>query len=523
MNGNERSVDVGVQESLKEMRRLAGKIKRRTSESLDEMKDLERKCQSNIDELKYQLSKELIEKANAPVSRAVSVLGLVLAAIVVVGSTFAWLTANNLKSTLQTLMTEKIEGWLSLSDDSSEASKTLDTYRTRALLDSYMIQLARRKSQNDAMVSLNFKAGDEKRLLSIIQSSSSDRQDFYDALRLLGVADGEWGIMGGDNDLGQQLAGLIRDPYYDSMRKLDILQVLSRDRNLLDVEAGYLKNESAPESFRYQSYQNLKGYPKGSIPGELAFGYAIGLLKTSKISYKLDDALEYIASVEASNPDLEAFLDTLQERQRELRMDYRLAVAKGLIAQLPSPNSPSFGEPMDSEPVDRGMIRSKVAQLMSSLLDDGLMLKVDENFSGRPYLKVVYTQASGVGTSKQFPLDRLLEDQLLIQEIYKRQYPKGLDRFVRFFSTVDRGEIVTLPKLTVSTKSLGGGHDPSLPKDIVGRLEFDQDGKLKFAWRDSLGDWQTSSIQTLSDATVNITFDKNYIFNRDMTLTDWIF
>jgi len=373
------------------------------------------------------------------------------------------------------------------------------------------------------MVNLNFKVGDEKRLMSIVQSASSDRQDFYDALRLLAVADGEWGIIGGDNDLGRELVGLIRDPHYDSMRKLEILQILSRDRNLLDVEADYLKDESAPEPFRYQSYLNLKGYTKSSVPGELALRYATDLLKSSRSSYKLEDALEYIASVDPSNSDLAMFVSTLQERQREFRMDYRLAVTKGLIAQLPSANSPSFGESDDSEPVDRGVIRSRVAELMSELLDDGLMLGVDENFSGKPYLEIRYTQATGVGTSKLFPLDRLLEDKLLIQEIYKRQHSKGLDRFARFFSTFNRGENVTLPKLTVSAKALGVGHDSSLPKDIVGRLQFAQDGKLKFAWRDSLGDWQTSGIETLGDATVSITFDKDYISYRDMTVTDWIF
>jgi hypothetical protein len=518
-----RHIEVNPQEHLNEIRRLLAKAKRSSSKSMEEMRALEREFQINVEKIKYELGKEIIEQANAPINRAVSVLSYVLAAVVIVGGAFAWITTNNLKSTLQTLMTQRIEGWLSLNNDSSEASKTLDTYRTRALLDSYMIQLARRKAQSDIMARLDFKAGDEKRLLSIVQSTSSDRQDFYDALRLLALADGEWGIIAGENGLGRQLVGLLKDPQYDATRKLEILQILSRDRNLLEVEADYIQDESAPESFRYQSYLNLKGYDKNSVPNQLALKYATALIRGSKSTYKVQDALEFIASVDPDNADLTAFLGNMSERQREVRMGYRLAVAKGLISQLPSPSFSGYEAFEESEPVDRGLIRSKVAELMSELLDDGLVLGVDENFSGKPHLEIRYTQASGVALSTVFPLDRLLQDELLIQEIYKRQYTKGLDRFARFFSTLDRGEVVTQAKLTVSAEQLGVGRDTSLPKAIIGRLEFAKDGTLKFAWRDSLGDWQTSAIETLIDATVSLTVDKNYISYRDTSLTDWIF
>ncbi|MNJ18887.1 hypothetical protein D3C77_131990 [compost metagenome] len=62
-----------------------------------------------------------------------------------------------------------------------------------------------------------------------------------------------------------------------------------------------------------------------------------------------------------------------------------------------------------------------------------------------------------------------------------------------------------------------------MPRDIVGRLEFAQDAKLRFAWRDSQGDWQSSDIETLGKAKVIMVFDKDAISYRDMSLTDWIF
>lgn len=504
------------------MRRLAKKVERRSSKSLEAMKDVQRDCQEKIQALKYELSKDLIDQANAPVNRAVSILTYVLAAVVIVGGVFAWLTANNLESTLQTLMTKRIESWLSLEDEHSQASKTLDAYRTRALLDSYMIQLARQKSQNTSIVDLNFKVSDKKRLMAIVRSPSSDFQDFYDALRLLAVADGEWGIIVGENELGRDLVGLIEDPRFDSMRKLDILQIVSRNRNLVAVEAAYLQDTSALEPLRYQSYLNLKYYDKGSAAGELALKYAIGLLQ-STAGHKVEDALEHIAAVDPFNADLAAFLVKLPELQREARMDYRLAVAKGLISQLPSPGAMSLYLPEDSEPVDRGAIRSSVAALISDLLEDGLKLEMDKTFIARPHLALHYRQADGVSVSKPFPLERLMGDEQLMQAIYERQYSKGLERFARFFSVSDRGEVIVLAKLTVPADALGVGHYPSSLTDLIGRLEFTQDAKLHFAWRDSLGDWQRRGIETLGKARVNMVFDKDAISYRDISLTDWIF
>ena len=117
---------VTLEQTADEMRRLAKKVERRSSKSLEAMKDVQRDCQEKIQTLKYELSKDLIDQANAPVNRAVSILTYVLAAVVIVGGVFAWLTANNLESTLQTLMTKRIESWLSLEDEHSQASKTLD-------------------------------------------------------------------------------------------------------------------------------------------------------------------------------------------------------------------------------------------------------------------------------------------------------------------------------------------------------------------------------------------------------------
>lgn len=78
---------VTPEQAADEMRRLAKKVERRSSKSLDAMKDVQRDCEERIQALKYELSKDLIERANEPVDRAVKVLTYVLAAVVC----FPWL------------------------------------------------------------------------------------------------------------------------------------------------------------------------------------------------------------------------------------------------------------------------------------------------------------------------------------------------------------------------------------------------------------------------------------------------
>jgi hypothetical protein len=92
---------VTPEQAMEEMRRLAKKIERSSSKSLETMKDIQRDCQEKIQELKYELSTDLIAKANEPVARAVSLLNWILLAVVVIGGALAWLTTSSLKSTLE--------------------------------------------------------------------------------------------------------------------------------------------------------------------------------------------------------------------------------------------------------------------------------------------------------------------------------------------------------------------------------------------------------------------------------------
>lgn len=82
---------VTPEQAIEEMRRLAKKIERSSSKSLEAMKDIQRDCQEKIQELKYELSTDLIAKANEPAARAVSFLNWILAAVVVIGGALAWL------------------------------------------------------------------------------------------------------------------------------------------------------------------------------------------------------------------------------------------------------------------------------------------------------------------------------------------------------------------------------------------------------------------------------------------------
>lgn len=507
---------------LNELRKEARKIQRQASTTLKKMEAIEAQYRQDVAALKYELSKEVIAEANAPINRATSVFTIVLTIVALFGAALAWITLSNLQSTLKSMMADRIESYLSLSDEGSVASQTLDAYRTRALLNAYMIQLVKERSQNQRMTGINFKPADRKRLLAIVQSKTSTREDFFDALRLLAAADGEWGLIGDGEGLGRELLGAFNDPDFDANRKLDILQVLQRDRSLMGIELAILANESAPEEYRYQSYLNLKGYSKENKAGKAALDYAVELLRTPSAGYKVSDALEHLSYVDPSNDSLASFDAKISTMAREQRLDYRLARVKGLLRLLPHPQAMPLLEHKADDLPDQRRVRQEIATLFSSLLADGLAMDVDNGFAGSARLGVSYATVSGARHWSPFPLYSLLEDPALVQTIFATQAVAGLEPFIRFFTTFDRSQVVTAPKFSVpaanfAEQTVGG------PETVIGRIERTDGDHFQLIWRDALGDEQASKLESLEHITVQVQVDKDYLSYRDASLKEWIF
>lgn len=508
---------------VEELKKLTKGAEERIAKSLEELRQLDRNYASQIAQTKYELSKEIIEQANAPIARAVSVLTVIMVVVLAGGSALTFFVSSNLQSSFETLMKQRVESWLSLDDENSVASSTRDSYRTRALLDSYMIQLVRRKARGESMVNLHFKKGDEKRLLSIVESPDSDAADFYDALRLLSASRGEWGFSSRDDDVSRRLRKLFGEPEFDSARKLDILEIMSRDRGLLPVAIAFVENKQQPEEIRYQSFKMLKGYSRKSKAGDLAFEYALDTLKSSQASDRIRDAVEYIAGTEPFNEELIAFLAVTETQPRELRIDYRLAATRGWISLLPSPTMQPFIELEAEQPLDREGIRAMIAEHFSSLINDGLMLEVTDNFSGKPSLNLQYSQTSGTVTHLEFPLERLFEDSLLLKQMYELQNGKGLARFAHFFATAYKGETITSLRMEIPSDKLKVVTGEPRDSATVGRLSVMPNDDVFFVWKDTEGVWQDGlPVASVAPSTFKVIVDRAYLSYGTLS-SEWIF
>lgn len=262
-------------QALEDSRAQTRDAEKRIQDALEKVRRLEKSQAAQMINLKYELSKEILEQANAPITRATQALTLILSIVVIGGSLLTYFVSNNLQTTFESHMKQRVESWLSLENESSIVNRTLDTYRTRALLDSYMIQLARRKARGESMVNLDFRKGDESRLLSIIEAKDSQTSDFLDALKLLSVARGGW-VFGARNDtVSLRLRALFRDAEFDNNRKLYILEIMDRDEGLVPIAASILQNSGQPQPFKFQAFKMLREARQDSEEGALAHRYAL--------------------------------------------------------------------------------------------------------------------------------------------------------------------------------------------------------------------------------------------------------
>lgn len=126
------SASDALAQALKACREQTQDAEQRIQEALERVRQLEANQAAQISHLKYELSKEILEQANAPITRATQALTFIISVVVVGGSALTYFISSNLQTTFESQMKQRVESWLSLENESSVASKTLDTYRTRA-------------------------------------------------------------------------------------------------------------------------------------------------------------------------------------------------------------------------------------------------------------------------------------------------------------------------------------------------------------------------------------------------------
>lgn len=503
-------------QALEDSRAQTRDAEKRIQDALEKVRRLEKSQAAQMINLKYELSKEILEQANAPITRATQALTLILSIVVIGGSLLTYFVSNNLQTTFESHMKQRVESWLSLENESSIVNRTLDTYRTRALLDSYMIQLARRKARGESMVNLDFRKGDESRLLSIIEAKDSQTSDFLDALKLLSVARGGW-VFGARNDtVSLRLRALFRDAEFDNNRKLYILEIMDRDEGLVPIAASILQNSGQPQPFKFQAFKMLREARQDSEEGALAHRYALEQLAADQEPDRTLEAVKYLADVDPFSPVLTAFLQQLETQPRASRIEMRAAVAAGWIGLLPHPTLQSMAD-LDkaNPPADRAKLRQLIAENLSLAMRDGLGIGVIDNISGKPGLSMQFTHTSGTINHIDFPLERLFTDTQLLSVLFDLEQPDHLVSFARLFNTVNRDERVTSLRLSVPAGAFDTVQRQALGEQVEVQLRVSPEGALHYRWTDNNGDvHQQAQLSTFKPSAIKVMFDREYLIYK---------
>ncbi|OOE31999.1 hypothetical protein BZG04_15865 [Salinivibrio kushneri] len=391
-----------------------------TSRALDKIEKLVKEAEDNqasstkmIENAKSELIQHVIDKSVAPVNRAVTLISVVLAFLAIAGTALSFTIKDNLETTLTSQITKQVETWLSFDSDNSKITDVLENYRERALLDAYMIKLAREASTGSGVSMLEFKAADKSRLLDIVTNPSSSYPDFHDALTLLAESRGVFGLGQGNDRVAKTLREFFSSVDYDDEKKLRLLEVLENDIAMLPVAEKFLKNEKSPYRFKLQAFKILSQRDSGTYYGNIAKNYALSVLKTGSNEQGLKLAADYIAKNEPLSPDITSYIERLDTLKRSQSISLRLSLIDSLLENIPSESNSAFFEHKLPEPFFIDQVRSLIGDQLLKAIKEGARFEVSGH-DREKYLVIAF-DAGKHGYVSQYldNISKILDDEAI--------------------------------------------------------------------------------------------------------------
>lgn len=391
-----------------------------TSRALDKIEKLVKEAEDNhtsstrmIENAKSELMQHVIDKSVAPVNRVVTLISVVLAFLAIAGTALSFTIKDNLETTLTSHITKQVETWLSFDSEHSKITNVLEDYRSRALLDAYMIKLAREVSTGSGISRLEFKAADKSRLLDIVANPSSSYSDFHDALTLLAKSRGLFGWGQGNDHIANRLRELFSSADYDDEKKLRILEVLESDIAMLPIAEHLIKDEKAPYRFKSQAFKILSQRDSGSYYGEIAQKYALDLLKSGSDENDLLLASSYIAKNEPLSPEITSYIERLKTFKRSQSLSLRLSLVDALLTNIPSKSGPTFFEHELPEPSFLNQVRTLVGDQLLTAIKDGARFEVSGHERDK-YVVIAFDAGKNGYRSQYFDnIGKLFDDKAI--------------------------------------------------------------------------------------------------------------
>lgn len=451
-----------------------------------------------INDAKIHLTEYVIEKSVGPLNRAILFLGVIFTILAAAGGVFTYTVTNNLESSLKSYLKHEVESWLSLGNEKSVASEILEDYRSRALLDAYMVKLARMSLSSNGLRIIEFKEADKKRLLDILTSSNSTNMDFHDALKLLSVSRGEWGYGRENDQIGNKLRGLFSLSTLSNERKLRVLEIMRNERGLLPIAEHFIQDKKSPLIFRHQAFLMLNGYRTTSKYGILTKEYASEILKGENEEYIMNDAAKYFAEKFPLSSEVANYLKKINNLNRENRLPRKIKLISSLSYSLPRKEHSFFPKQKLHTTKQTDLLREFITDLILDIIDSGARLNINK-FDNKEFINISFGSVSGVSHGVFFDgIEKIFNDTKLIGEIFlaSKRRNVSLAAIVKFFSISYRGEsIVSLGyELSDKSKVLINKNNKILKDGVLWFKKKIEAGDIVLHWHDQYSVLHTFSI-----------------------------
>ncbi|WP_236191687.1 hypothetical protein [Pseudomonas pharyngis] len=478
-------------ELLKENQSIRLELEALTNSSKSLLADVENK----ITNAENKITEKAIDKTLFIIKQVkewVGIAAVFISAIFLLGG---FLGYNNLVNTLTDAFKDRVTKWMQFDEQGSGGKRALDELRTEAIINAYMIRLARNySSSSESLFPIN--GAEEKRLLDVLQTPTTKYSDFSDILTIIVKNRGPFRFALSEDDVGKKIASLLTVEEISPEKKRLILEKMNGDAALLPYSKSILNDENQSIYVRLAAFENVKNFDS-----ELAIAFANK--NVDNITPRLKPNLVlYLARESGQYDPALRYVQVLIEQKSEYWQSNLLELVSGLGETLPSAvNSDAY----------------KLADLFTKVVEiDGKIGMSDEKFGP----KRIVLKLDG-GYAMLAKPGRLLKEPELIKNIITKKGDSidWLTKSTDFFQLSDQGNLLTTMIVTLGENSSieTQGNFKLTVTNVLGdiwlRTQNLPGGKqLVATWRDSnTGIIHTESVRSASQLVVmnfRLSFDE---------------
>jgi hypothetical protein len=304
-------------------------------------------------------------------------------------------------------------------DDESGGRKALDELRTEAIINAYMIRLARNySSASESLFPLN--GPEEKRLLEVLQTPKTSYSDFSDALTIIIKNRGPFRPAFSEDDVGKKIAALLSAEGISPDKRGLVLERFRLDAALLPYSKSFLNDENQSIYVRMAAFENVKVFDS-----EMAVAFAEKNVGTIKPNLKGDLVLYLAKESGQYEPALLYVQDLIDQKP-----DYWQSSVVGLVSRLGETLPPT---------VNPGAY--KLAELLIHVVELGGKIGISDERFGPKHIAMQLDGGESVLTKP----GRLLNDSALIKAIISKQDAsiEWLLKSTEFFQVSDQGVLLS--------------------------------------------------------------------------------